>query len=178
VAGLDPTRRLADLELDGARARAVGRPGAAGPGLERAFALAAAQLALECLGGAQACLDMAVAYAKQRIQFARPIGSFQAIQHKCADMLLELECARAAAYWAAWACTEVDAELPRAVGLAKATCAETYLLCAAENVQIHGGIGVTHEADPQLHYKRARSNAELLGDPVWHRARVAESLGI
>jgi len=178
VTGLDPTRRLADLELDGARARAVGRPGAAGPGLERALAEAAAQLALESLGGAQACLDMAVAYAKQRIQFARPIGSFQAIQHKCADMLLELECARAAAYWAAWACAEGDAELPQAVGLAKATCAETYLLCAAENVQIHGGIGVTHEADPQLYFKRARANAELLGDPVWHRARVADALGI
>ncbi|HKJ24809.1 MAG TPA: acyl-CoA dehydrogenase [Myxococcota bacterium] len=178
IAPLDPTRRFADLELDGARAVAVGEPGAAQPGLERALAEAATQLALECLGGAQACLDMAVAYAKQRVQFARPIGSFQAIKHKCADMLLELECARAAAYWAAWACAEGDAELPRAASLAKALTSETYMLCAAQNIQIHGGIGVTHEADPNLYYKRARASEELLGPPSWHRARIADDLGI
>jgi alkylation response protein AidB-like acyl-CoA dehydrogenase len=178
IAPLDPTRRLADLELDGARATAVGEPGAAQPGLERALCEAAAQLSLECLGGAQACLDMAVAYAKQRVQFARPIGSFQAIKHRCADMLLELECARAAAYWAAWACAEGDAELPRAASLAKALTSETYMQCAASNIQIHGGIGVTHEADPNLYYKRARASEELLGAPSWHRARIASDLGI
>jgi len=178
VAPLDPTRRLAHLELDGARAAAVGAPGEAAPGLARALHEAGAQLALECLGGAQACLDMAVAYAKQRVQFARPIGSFQAIKHKCAEMLLELECARAAAYWAAWACAEADAELPRAASLAKALTSEAYLRAAAENIQIHGGIGVTHEADPSLYYRRARASAELLGAPSWHRARIADDLGI
>jgi len=178
VAALDPTRRHADLELDGARAVAVGEPAAAGPGLERALHEAAAQLALECLGGAQACLDMAVAYARERVQFARPIGSFQAIKHKCADMLLALENARVAAYWAAWACAEGDAELSRAASLAKALCGEAYGLCAAENVQIHGGIGVTHEADPSLYYKRARASEVLLGDAAWHRARIADELGI
>jgi len=179
LATLDPTRRQADIELDGARARAIGQPGGTvAPGLARALHEAAAQLALESLGGAQACLDMAVAYAKERIQFARPIGSFQAIKHKCADMLLELECARAAGYWAAWACAEADAELPRAASLAKALASETYVLCAAENIQIHGGIGVTHEADPSLYYKRARSSQELLGSPTWHRSRIADQLGI
>jgi len=177
IAPLDPTRRFADLELDGVRAAPIGEPGAAAPGLERALAEAAAQLALECLGGAQACLDMAVAYAKQRIQFARPIASFQAIKHKCADLLLELECARAAAYWVAWACAEGDAELPRAARLAKAMTSEAYLQCAAQNIQIHGGIGVTHEADPSLYYKRARASVELLGTPSWHRARIADDLG-
>ncbi|NNL67987.1 MAG: acyl-CoA dehydrogenase, partial [Myxococcales bacterium] len=129
-------------------------------------------------GGAQACLDMAVAYAKQRVQFARPIGSFQAIKHKCAEMLLELEGARAAAYWAAWACAEGDAERARAASLAKALCSEAYMRCAAENIQIHGGIGVTHEADPNLFYKRARTSEELLGSPVFHRARIADELGV
>lgn len=173
---LDPTRRQADLEFDGARARRVG--GDATPGLEAALAEAATQLALECLGGAQACLDMAVAYAKERVQFARPIGSFQAIKHKCAEMLLELEGARAAAYWAAWASAERDDDLARATSLAKALCSEAYMLCAAENIQIHGGIGVTHEADPNLYYKRARSSEELLGSPTFHRARIADELGL
>jgi alkylation response protein AidB-like acyl-CoA dehydrogenase len=178
IAPLDPTRRPADVELDGARAAAIGTPGAAGPGLARALDEAATQLALESLGGAQACLDAAVAYAGQRVQFARPIASFQAIKHKCADMLLELENARVAAYWAAWACAEGDDELSRAASLAKALTSETYRLCAAENVQIHGGIGVTHEADPSLYYKRARASEELLGTPAWHRARIADSLGV
>jgi alkylation response protein AidB-like acyl-CoA dehydrogenase len=176
VPTLDPTRRQAELELEGARARRIG--GEATRGLVRALDEAATQLALESLGGAQACLDMAVAYAKQRVQFARPIGSFQAIKHKCADMLLELEGARVAAYWAAWACAENDAELPRASSLAKALCSEAYILCAAENIQIHGGIGVTHEADPNLFYKRARTSLSLLGDPTSHRARIADELGI
>ncbi len=178
LATIDPTRRQADLELDGARARLVGTAGEAGPGLDRALQQAAVYLALESLGGAQACLDMAVAYARERVQFARPIGSFQAIKHKAADMLLELECARAAAYWAAWAAADSPADLAEAASLAKATCSETYLLCAAENIQIHGGIGVTHEADPHLYYKRAKTNEELLGDPTYHRTLVAHQLGV
>ncbi len=172
---LDPTRRLADLELDGARAVRVG--GDAAAGLARALDEAAAQLALECLGGAEACLEMAVAYAKERMQFGRPIGAFQAIKHRCADMLLALEGARTAAYWAAWACAEGDAELPQAASLAKSLCSEAYQQCAASNIQIHGGIGVTDEAAPHHYYKRARSSLELLGDATWHRARIADELG-
>jgi alkylation response protein AidB-like acyl-CoA dehydrogenase len=176
VETLDPTRRQADLALDGVRARRVGEPGAAGPGLARALDEAAAFLSLESVGGAQACLDMAVAYAKERVQFGRPIGSFQAVKHKCAEMLLELECARPAAYWAAWAAAESPAELPLAASLAKACCTETFLACAAENIQIHGGIGVTWEADPHLYYVRAKTGEELLGDPAFHRARVADAV--
>jgi alkylation response protein AidB-like acyl-CoA dehydrogenase len=93
-------------------------------------------------------------------------------------MLLELENARVAAYWAAWACAEGDAELARAASLAKATTSEAYVLCAASNIQIHGGIGVTHEADPSHYYKRARACEELLGSPTWHRARIADALGV
>jgi len=178
IVPLDPTRAHADLVLDGARAVPVGSPGGASPGLERTLAEAATLLALESLGGAEACLDMAVAYAGQRIQFARPIASFQAIKHKCADMLLELEGARVAAYWAAWASAENDPVLARAASLAKALCCDAFRLCAAGNVQIHGGLGVTHEADPSLYYKRARASEELLGSPIWHRGRIADDLGI
>src|SRR5262249_54380929 len=133
---LDQTRKLARLEFAGTPARLVGEQGGAWPGIARTMDLAAIALAAEQVGGAQRCLDMSVDYAKNRYQFGRPIGSFQAIKHRCADMLLEVESARAAAQYAAWAAAEESAEVPVVASLAKATCSEAYFRAAAENIQI------------------------------------------
>jgi len=175
---LDPTRRQARLELAGARAEVVGSAGAAGGALLRALSEATVCLAFEMMGGAARCLEMAVAYAKTRVQFARPIGTFQAVKHKCAEVLLELELARSAVYYAGWAAAQVHDDLPLAASLAKAAGAEAYLRAAAENIQIHGGVGFTWEYDPHLFYKRAKASEILLGDPTLHRASLARKLGL
>jgi alkylation response protein AidB-like acyl-CoA dehydrogenase len=177
LAGLDPTRRLAHLTFDGVAARLLGAEGGAGAVLQRVLDLGAAGLAAEDVGGAERCLEMAVAYARQRVQFARPIGSFQAVKHKAAEVLLELESARAAAQYAAWTAAEAPDELPLAASLAKAVCGEAYLRAAAENIQIHGGVGFTWEHDAHLYYRRARANETLFGEAREHRARIAERLG-
>ncbi len=132
----------------------------------------------EQAGGAQACLDMAVEYAKTRLQFGRPIGSFQAIKHKCADMLVQVESAKSAAYYAGWAAAEDNDELPVVAPLAKSFCSEAYFHCAAENIQVHGGIGFTWEHDAHLYFKRAKSTELILGDPTYHRALLADRLGL
>jgi alkylation response protein AidB-like acyl-CoA dehydrogenase len=175
---IDHARRVGRLELDGVRARAVGAPGAAGPGLAKALLRARVALSAEMIGGAQAALDMAVAYAKQRVQFARPIGSFQAVKHMAAEVLVELELARSASYWSWWVAEQDGPELAEAAYLAKAACAEAYSLAAATSLQIHGGIGFTAEADPQLHYRRARADAARLGEPGAQRAALARELGL
>jgi alkylation response protein AidB-like acyl-CoA dehydrogenase len=175
---LDPTRRLARLELAGARARALGAPGRAAPGLARALDEATVMLAFEMIGGAERCLEMAVAYAKERVQFGRPIGSFQAVKHKCAEVLLELESAKSAVYFAGWVADEGREDLPLAASLAKSLASDAYLRASAENVQIHGGVGFTWEYDPHLYYKRAKSSESLFGDPIRHRARIAEQLAV
>jgi len=155
--------------------------GAAGDG-ERLLALveqrAAILMAFEQVGGAQRCLDMAVEYAKVRVQFGRPIGSFQAIKHKCADMLLEVESAKSAAYYAAWCASEMNDELPSVASLAKAYCSDAYFHAAAENIQIHGGIGFTWEHPAHLYFKRAKSSELLFGDPTYHRELLAQRIGI
>jgi len=125
--------------------------------------LAAVALAAEQVGGAQKVLEMAVEYAKVRVQFGRPIGSFQAIKHKCADMLLEVESAKSAAYYAGWAAADDSDELPVVASLAKAYCSDAYFHAAAENIQIHGGIGFTWEHDAHLYYRRALTIRALLG---------------
>jgi alkylation response protein AidB-like acyl-CoA dehydrogenase len=112
------------------------------------------------------------------VQFGRPIGSFQAIKHKCADMLLDVESAKSAAYYAAWAAQERNDELPIAASLAKSFCSEAYFHCAAENIQIHGGIGFTWEHHAHLYFKRAKSSELFLGDPAYHRELLAQQLGI
>ena len=139
---------------------------------------AAVALAAEQVGGAQRVLDASVEYAKTRIQFGRPIGSFQAIKHKCADMLLEVESAKSAAYYAAWAAAEDSDELPVVASLAKSYCSEAYFHSAAENIQIHGGIGFTWEHPAHLYFKRAKSSELLLGDPSYHRELLAQRIGI
>jgi alkylation response protein AidB-like acyl-CoA dehydrogenase len=178
LATMDQTRKQARLEFASTPARLIGEEGAAGPVLTRTLDLAAVALAAEQVGGAQRCLDMSVDYAKTRIQFGRPIGSFQAIKHKCADMLLEVESAKSAAYYAGWAAAEDSEELPVVASLAKSYCSEAYFHAAAENIQIHGGIGFTWEHDAHLYFKRAKSSELLLGDPTYHRELLAQRIGI
>jgi alkylation response protein AidB-like acyl-CoA dehydrogenase len=175
---LDMTRPQARVEFDGAPARPLTDVADGAAVAERAMAAAAIMLAAEQVGGAQRCLDMAVEYAKVRVQFGRPIGSFQAIKHKCADMLLDVESARSAAYWAA-SVLDGDSENPLvAAALAKAHCSVAYTRVAGENIQIHGGIGFTWEHPAQLYFKRAKSSEILFGDPAWHRERLATLVGI
>ncbi|HEY9415936.1 MAG TPA: acyl-CoA dehydrogenase family protein [Pseudonocardia sp.] len=179
---LDQTRKQARLSFDATPARLVGAEGQGWPSLERMLDLAAVALAAEQVGGAQRVLDMAVEYAKVRMQFGRPIGGFQAIKHKCAELLLEVESARSAAYYAGWAAaglTEQDTdELPAVASLAKAYCSDAYTHAATENIQIHGGIGFTWEHPAHLYYKRARTSEVLLGDPSHHRELFARRIGI
>jgi alkylation response protein AidB-like acyl-CoA dehydrogenase len=173
---IDMTRKQAMLVFDSVPARRVGREGAAAAIVARTVALASIALAAEQVGGAQRCLEMSVDYAKLRVQFGRPIGSFQAIKHKCADMLLEVELAKSAAYHAAWAAAEKADDLPLVASLAKALCSETYFRAAAESIQIHGGIGFTWEHDAHLYFRRAKSSELMLGSPTHHRELMAAHL--
>jgi alkylation response protein AidB-like acyl-CoA dehydrogenase len=177
LATMDQTRKQARVLLNATPARLVGAEGAGWAAVSRMLDLAAVALAAEQVGGAQRLLDMAVDYAKTRVQFGKPIGSFQAIKHKCADMYLEVESARSAAYYGCFVAEEVD-ELPVAASLAKAYCSEAYLHTAAENIQIHGGIGFTWEHPAHLYFKRAKSSELLFGDPAYHRELLAQRIGI
>ncbi|WP_369230897.1 acyl-CoA dehydrogenase family protein [Streptomyces sp. R21] len=187
---LDPTRRLARIDLDGAPALRVGPEGDATAYLRTVLDLAVVALAAEQVGGARACLDAAVEYAKVRVQFGRPIGSFQAVKHSCADMLLKVEGARSAAYHAMSVAAEgvgdlpvpptagSAGELPVSAALAASYCADAFTHAAKENIQIHGGIGYTWEHDAHLHLKRAKSSEQLFGSPATHRGRLADLVGI
>jgi alkylation response protein AidB-like acyl-CoA dehydrogenase len=178
---MDQTRKQAEVVLDSVRlpvSALLGTEGRAWPSISRTLDLAAIALAAEQVGGAQRCLDMTVAYAKDRKQFGRPIGSFQAIKHKCADMLLKVESARSAAYYSGWAASVDEAELPAVASLAKAYCSDAYFHCASEAIQIHGGVGFTWEYDVHLHFKRARSTESFLGSPSHHRELVARRIGL
>ncbi len=175
---MDQTRKQARLEFNSTPARLIGTDGGAESVLSKTLDLAAVCLAAEQVGGAQKCLEMSVEYAKERIQFGRPIGSFQAIKHKCADMLLEVESSKSAAYYAGWAAAEDSDELPVVASLAKAYCSDAYFHAAAENIQIHGGIGFTWEHDAHLYFKRAKSSELFLGDPTYHREQLAQRIGI
>jgi alkylation response protein AidB-like acyl-CoA dehydrogenase len=175
---LDQTRQLARLEFAGVTGRLIGSPGDGAAALDRALDVAAVALAAEQLGGAQRALDMAVEYAKVRRQFDRPIGSFQAIKHRCADLLLEVESLRSAVGYAAAAVAEDSAEIPVLASLVKAYASETYFHVAAENIQIHGGIGFTWEHDAHLYFKRAKASELFLGDGAYHRERLANRIGL
>ena len=175
---MDQTRKQAKLEFKDTPAKLIGTEGQGWSVLEKVLDLAAVGLAAEQVGGAQKVLEMAVEYAKVRVQFGRPIGSFQAIKHKCADMLLEVESAKSAAYYAGWAAAEDSDELPVVASLAKAYCSDAYFHAAAENIQIHGGIGFTWEHDAHLYFKRAKSSEILLGDATYHRELLAQRIGI
>jgi alkylation response protein AidB-like acyl-CoA dehydrogenase len=181
LATMDQTRRLAEVTLRDVRIPASARLTGAASGwaaLATTLGLATVALAAEQVGGAERCLELAVAYAHERVQFGRPIGSFQAIKHKCADMLMRVEAARSATYYAACTADERNAELPVAAALAKAYCSDAYFQCAADCLQIHGGVGFTWEYDVHLYFKRAKSSEALLGDAAHHREAVARSLAL
>jgi alkylation response protein AidB-like acyl-CoA dehydrogenase len=178
---MDQGFRQAEIEFDSVRIPASARLAGSENGakaLERTLALAAVGLAAEQVGGAQRCLDMAVAYASEREQFGRPIGSFQAIQHKCADMMVKIESARSAAYYAGCAAAESSEDLLEVASIAKAAASDAYSHAAAEALQIFGGVGFTWEYDIHLYFKRARSTAKFLGDVAYHRERVARYIGL
>jgi alkylation response protein AidB-like acyl-CoA dehydrogenase len=175
---LDMTRKLARLEFDNVPARLVGEDGQGETVLTAVLQHAIAGLCAEQVGGAQRALDMAVEYAKTRVQFGRTIGSFQAIKHKCADMLLQVECARSGAYYAMWALAADLADAALATHVAKAYCSDAYFAVATENIHIHGGIGFTWEHPAHLYFRRAKSSQLLFGDATFHRERIAQALEI
>jgi alkylation response protein AidB-like acyl-CoA dehydrogenase len=178
---MDMTRKQAEVTLANVKVsddHLVGSPGAGWTVIGRVLEKAIVNLSAEQVGAAQKCLEMSVDYAKTRHQFGRPIGSFQAIKHKCADMLVQVESAKSACYYAAWAAAEDNDELAVVAPMAKSYCSEAFFHCASENIQIHGGIGFTWEHDAHLYFKRAKSSELLFGDPAYHRARLADRLGL
>lgn len=167
---MDQTRPYARVTLAGAQGEPLDNPAAAIAAAHRAGFVA---VAAEALGGAQACLDRTVAYAKERVQFGRAIGSFQAYKHRLADMMIEIEQARSAVYWAACAVDEGSDEAELALHSAKSFAADTYFMCAGNQIQLHGGIGFTWEHDAHLFFKRARAIQTMLGSGNWHREQIA-----
>jgi alkylation response protein AidB-like acyl-CoA dehydrogenase len=173
---LDPTRKVCTVHLDGAPAEPLA--GGRGDQVAQAYATIITALAAENVGVAQRAMEMAVAYAKDRKQFDRPIGSYQAVSHRCAQMLLEVEGARSLCYWAGWALDHEPSTAPRAASMAKAYAGDAGFRVAASALQVHGGIGFTWEHDLHFFLKRAKANAHAFGDSRWHRDRVAEQAGI
>jgi alkylation response protein AidB-like acyl-CoA dehydrogenase len=171
LATLDRTRKVSRLQFHDVPARLIGTDGEAAAGLARTCDLAIAALAAEQVGAAQRCLDMAVGYAKQRIQFGRAIGSFQAVKHRCADMLVLVEGARSASVHAAESADSND--LPIAASVAKMACSEAFLQVALDNMRIHGGIGFTWEHDAHLYVRRAKATELIFGSPDHHAQRLA-----
>jgi alkylation response protein AidB-like acyl-CoA dehydrogenase len=174
---MDPTRPMATVVLHEARVPSSARIGGE-EAVRTTLDRASIALAAESLGAAERCLEMGTDYARTRVQFDRPIGSFQAIKHKLADMLVAVETARSAAYWAAGVAASGDdgADLSTAAALARSYCTEAFFRCAAECLQVHGGIGFTWEHDAHLFLKRARTSLSLLGDPADGRERIARAL--
>jgi alkylation response protein AidB-like acyl-CoA dehydrogenase len=175
---MDATRKLARIDFRGAHADLIGSLDDGARPLVRTLDQAAIALANEMVGGAQALFDSAVDYVKLRVQFGRTIGSFQAIKHKCADLLLDLELAKSAAYYAAQAAAANDPEWPALACLAKAAASETYLRIATECIQLHGGIGFTWDNDTHLWFKRAKSSEVFLGQPDYHRELLMQRWGV
>jgi alkylation response protein AidB-like acyl-CoA dehydrogenase len=140
--------------------------------------LGAVALAAESLGAAQHCFDTALAYTKDRVQFGRPISSFQAIKHICADLLMAVEGSRSAAYYAGWVAAEQREELPAIGPLAKAQVCEAFWDVAKANIQLHGGIGFTYEHEAHYYYRRATSSRVLLGDTSFNREMLLQGLGV
>ena len=175
---MDPTRKIARIDFHSAHAKLLGNLDDGAKPILRTLDQAAIALANEMVGGAQTMLDSAVNYAKLRVQFGRTIGSFQAIKHKLADMLLDVELAKSAAYYAAQAAAADEPDWPALANLAKAAASETYLHTAAECIQIHGGIGFTWDNDTHLWFKRAKSSEVFLGHPSYHRELLMQRWGV
>ncbi len=166
---MDPTRKLARLTFDGVQATPLGPVGGAAAAFERTMVEAAVCLSNEMVGGAERLREDSVAYALLRVQFGRQIASFQSMKHKAADMLMDVELAKSAAYYAAAALDDGDADVAATASLAKAGASDTYIQTAVHAVQIHGGIGFTWDNDTHLWFKRAKSSEVLLGDAGYHR---------
>ncbi|MFF7074019.1 acyl-CoA dehydrogenase family protein [Streptomyces pseudovenezuelae] len=175
---MDPTRRQARLDYQDVPATRLRTHGDGWDLVSEVLDRAAVALAAEQVGVASRALDMAVEYAKVRHQFGRPIGSFQALKHLLADVLLEVESARAAAHYALLAAENEDPELPTVASLAKAFCSEACVQATEENIQVHGGIGFTWEHPAHLYLKRARTSQLLFGDPAYHRELLARRIGM
>ncbi|MBI2963974.1 MAG: acyl-CoA/acyl-ACP dehydrogenase [Deltaproteobacteria bacterium] len=174
---LDATRRLCELKLEQVRVGPEAIVGDAGDGwriLRRVTDRAKVALCAEMCGGAERVLEMSVEYAKVRVQFDRPIGSFQAIQHKCANLLLLVESAKSATYYGAWAVANGVPEAPLAAAMAKSYTSDACRTVAGEAIQIHGGIGFTWEHDLHIYFKRAKASELTFGDAAYNRERVAE----
>jgi alkylation response protein AidB-like acyl-CoA dehydrogenase len=169
---LDPTRKLARIRFDGAEAELIGEAGRAAAPMARTLQQAAICLASEMVGGAERLRESALDFAKMRVQFGRPIAQFQSMKHKQAEMLLDVELAKTAAYYAAAAAAEDDPDLPALASLAKAAASEAYLQTAIHTIQIHGGIGFTWDNDTHLWFKRAKSSEVFLGDASFHREQM------
>ena len=177
---VDETRKLCEVTLDN-----VAVPGSALLGelhqgwapLQRVIDRAAVALSAEMCGAAQRVLDMTVDYAKLRVAFGKPIGIYQGVKHKCADMLVEIENAKSLTYYAAWAVDEGEADAPLAVSMAKAAASDAGRKVCAAGIQLHGGIGMTWEHDLQLYLKRAKADEVMFGDATWHRERIARLMG-
>ena len=175
---LDPTRSLAVLTLEQVPAVLIGAEGQAGRLMSRVLDLACVALAAEQAGGARRCLEMSAGYARTRVQFGRPIGSFQAVKHKCADMLARVELAEASAREAARLADEQATDFPVAAATAHICCSQSYVFAATENIQVHGGIGFTWEHPAHLYFRRARSSELLFGGPAVYHERLLDRLGI
>jgi alkylation response protein AidB-like acyl-CoA dehydrogenase len=173
---MDETRKLYRVIFGGVIAGTRGVLRSAGPALAWALDVATVALCAEMVGGMQWVLDTTVEYAKTRQQFGRVIGSFQAVQHQCADMLVLTESARSATYFAAWTLSHDPEAAQLAVSIAKAYCSDAYREVGNRGVQVHGGIGFTWEHDLQLYYKRARASATMFGDATFHRERIARAV--
>jgi alkylation response protein AidB-like acyl-CoA dehydrogenase len=171
---MDATRKMARLTFDNVDAQPVGNAAT----VEQGLLLAAVALSAENVGGAQKCLDMSAAYAGERMQFGRPIGSFQAVKHKLANMLIEVEQARSASYFASREAASNSKDLALAASLAKSYTSDAFFHAAADTIQVHGGIGFTWEHSAHLYFKRAKTSQHLLGSPTYHRGLVADRVGI
>ena len=174
---IDETRKLCEVRLDDVSlpaAALLGEKHAGWAPLSRVVARATVALAAEMCGGAQQVLDMTVAYAKIRIAFGKPIGSYQGVKHQAADMLVAIENAKSLTYYAAWAVDQRFEEAPIAVSMAKAAASDMARKVAGTGIQLHGGIGMTWEHDLQLYFKRAKASEVAFGDATWHRERVAQ----
>jgi len=176
--GLDRTRRQARLDLAGTPATLVGEVGAGWRTVGQVLDRALAALAAEQVGGAQRVLEMAVDYARERVQFGRPIGSFQAIKHRCANMLIDVERAKVAAYQALWSVDSAPGDLPVAARVAKVFCSDAYFDAADANISVHGGIGFTWEHPAHLFYRRAKTAQLQFGSPAHHREALLRCLGL
>jgi alkylation response protein AidB-like acyl-CoA dehydrogenase len=178
---MDQTRKLSEVTFTGVKAAAtdvVGEVGAGWKTLAELIDRGKVMIAAEMMGGAQKVLEMTVDYAKMRVQFGRPIGSFQAVQHKCANMMIDVEGAKSAVYYASWAVSNEVSEASLAAALAKAASSDAYRRVSAEGIQVHGGIGFTWDHDMHLYFKRAKSSEFTFGDATYNRELVAEGINL